>query len=269
MPGQRPRWREELQPVPPANASVADPPSPPQISPTLPWPRAERQTSGQYGPEEDEPVLEASWPRLRVGGAREGGEGAPAHPPPPRPPPTPTPHPLRVAQYVYEFLLRFVVSGETDPKVVRSTSTPSSSSTSSISSTRRSRAAGRHAAAPRRDAPRAHAPAAPPGPTAAVPAFQDPRERDYLKTILHRIYGAPRPPRARPLAPGARRAPPGTRLSGRRQVHAVPAHPSARRSTSSTAVYETERHSNVAELLKILGSIINKLRSRSRRSTSS
>ena len=38
----------------------------------------------QFDPEEDEPVLEASWPHL---------------------------------QYVYEFLLRFVVSNETDPKV--------------------------------------------------------------------------------------------------------------------------------------------------------
>ena len=38
----------------------------------------------QYDPEEDEPVLEVSWPHL---------------------------------QYVYEFLLRFVVSNETDPKV--------------------------------------------------------------------------------------------------------------------------------------------------------
>lgn len=40
----------------------------------------------QYDPDEDEPVLEASWPHL---------------------------------QYVYEFLLRFVVSNETDPKVVK------------------------------------------------------------------------------------------------------------------------------------------------------
>jgi serine/threonine-protein phosphatase 2A regulatory subunit B' len=38
----------------------------------------------QYDPEEDEPVLEPAWPHL---------------------------------QYVYEFLLRFVVSNETDPKV--------------------------------------------------------------------------------------------------------------------------------------------------------
>ena len=40
----------------------------------------------QYDPEEDEPVLEPAWPHL---------------------------------QYVYEFLLRFVVSNETDPKVRR------------------------------------------------------------------------------------------------------------------------------------------------------
>ena len=44
------------------------------------------QAHAQYDPEEDEPVLEPAWPHL---------------------------------QYVYEFLLRFVVSNETDPKVRR------------------------------------------------------------------------------------------------------------------------------------------------------
>ena len=43
------------------------------------------QAHAQYDPEEDEPVLEPAWPHL---------------------------------QYVYEFLLRFVVSNETDPKAV-------------------------------------------------------------------------------------------------------------------------------------------------------
>eukprot|EP00965_Chrysotila_dentata_P191897 6174843-Pleurochrysis_carterae.AAC.1 len=33
--------------------------------------------------------------------------------------PSPPPHPFRASQYVYEFLLRFVVSNETDPKVVK------------------------------------------------------------------------------------------------------------------------------------------------------
>jgi hypothetical protein len=50
------------------------------LAPNNPTPHA------QYDPDEDEPVLEASWPHL---------------------------------QYVYEFLLRFVVSNETDPKVVK------------------------------------------------------------------------------------------------------------------------------------------------------
>lgn len=75
----------------------------------------------QYDPEEDEPVLEISWPHL---------------------------------QYVYEFLLRFVVSNETDPKVVKKYI-----DTSFL--------------------------------VKLLDLFdsEDPRERDYLKTILHRIYG--------------------------------------------------------------------------------
>jgi len=47
---------------------------------------ASQPAHAQYDPEEDEPVLEPAWPHL---------------------------------QYVYEFLLRFVVSNETDPKVVK------------------------------------------------------------------------------------------------------------------------------------------------------
>ena len=41
--------------------------------------------------------------------------------PPPLPPPLPPPgrRAPRLSQYVYEFLLRFVVSNETDPKVVK------------------------------------------------------------------------------------------------------------------------------------------------------
>jgi serine/threonine-protein phosphatase 2A regulatory subunit B' len=60
---------------------------------------------------------------------------------------------------------------------------------------------------------------------------EDPRERDYLKTILHRIYGK------------------------------FMSHRSFIRKTISNVfyrfVYETERHNGVAELLEILGSIIN------------
>ena len=60
---------------------------------------------------------------------------------------------------------------------------------------------------------------------------EDPRERDYLKTILHRIYGK------------------------------FMSHRSFIRKTISNVfyrfVYETERHNGVGELLEILGSIIN------------
>ena len=60
---------------------------------------------------------------------------------------------------------------------------------------------------------------------------EDPRERDYLKTILHRIYGK------------------------------FMSHRSFIRKTISNVfyrfVYETERHNGIGELLEILGSIIN------------
>lgn len=60
---------------------------------------------------------------------------------------------------------------------------------------------------------------------------EDPRERDYLKTILHRIYGK------------------------------FMSHRSFIRRAISNAfyrfVYETERHNGIGELLEILGSIIN------------
>lgn len=60
---------------------------------------------------------------------------------------------------------------------------------------------------------------------------EDPRERDYLKTILHRIYG-------------------------KFMVH----RPFIRKAVNNVFyrfIYETERHNGVAELLEILGSIIN------------
>lgn len=60
---------------------------------------------------------------------------------------------------------------------------------------------------------------------------EDPRERDYLKTILHRIYGK------------------------------FMSHRSFIRKTISNVfyrfVYETEKHNGIGELLEILGSIIN------------
>ncbi|EIM90124.1 protein phosphatase 2A regulatory B subunit [Stereum hirsutum FP-91666 SS1] len=60
---------------------------------------------------------------------------------------------------------------------------------------------------------------------------EDPRERDFLKTTLHRIYGKFLNLRA-PI---------------RRSINNVFYH----------FVYETERHNGIAELLEILGSIIN------------
>ncbi|THH20672.1 hypothetical protein EW146_g705 [Bondarzewia mesenterica] len=60
---------------------------------------------------------------------------------------------------------------------------------------------------------------------------EDPRERDFLKTTLHRIYGKFLNLRA-PI---------------RRSINNVFYH----------FIYETERHNGIAELLEILGSIIN------------
>jgi len=116
-----------------------------------------------YDPDEDEPVLEASWPHL---------------------------------QYVYEFLLRFVVSNETDPKVVKKYITQDFL-------------------------------------VKLLDLFdsEDPRERDYLKTILHRIYGKFMPYRA----------------YIRKAINHI----------FFRFIYETERHNGIAELLEILGSIIN------------
>lgn len=60
---------------------------------------------------------------------------------------------------------------------------------------------------------------------------EDPREREYLKTILHRIYG-------------------------KFMVH----RPFIRKATNNIFyifVFETEKHNGIAELLEILGSVIN------------
>ncbi|XP_011098815.1 serine/threonine protein phosphatase 2A 57 kDa regulatory subunit B' theta isoform [Sesamum indicum] len=60
---------------------------------------------------------------------------------------------------------------------------------------------------------------------------EDPRERDYLKTVLHRIYG-------------------------KFMVH----RPFIRKSINNIFyrfIFETEKHNGIAELLEILGSIIN------------
>lgn len=60
---------------------------------------------------------------------------------------------------------------------------------------------------------------------------EDPRERDFLKTTLHRIYGKFL----------------NLRAFIRRSINNVFFH----------FIYETERHNGIAELLEILGSIIN------------
>ena len=60
---------------------------------------------------------------------------------------------------------------------------------------------------------------------------EDPRERDFLKTTLHRIYGKFL----------------GLRAYIRKQINNI----------FYNFIYETEKHNGVAELLEILGSIIN------------
>ncbi|KAL2933501.1 B'BETA: Serine/threonine protein phosphatase 2A 57 kDa regulatory subunit B' beta isoform [Bienertia sinuspersici] len=114
-------------------------------------------------PEEEEPFLEPSWPHL---------------------------------QLVYELLLRYVVSQDTDTKIAKRYIDHSFV-------------------------------------LKLLDLFdsEDPREREYLKTILHRIYG-------------------------KFMVH----RPFIRKAINNIFyrfVYETERHSGVGELLEILGSIIN------------
>ena len=99
-------------------------------------------------------------------------------------------------QIVYEFLLRYVVSNDTDAKVAR-------------------RYIDQYFV------------------TRLLELFdsEDPRERDYLKTILHRIYG-------------------------KFMVH----RPFIRKAINNVFyrfIYETEHHNGIAELLEILGSIIN------------
>ena len=128
-------------------------------------PPASHENTGQEAtdPEEDEPYLEPSWPHL---------------------------------QLVYELLLRYVVSSDTDTKVAKRYIDHSFV-------------------------------------LKLLELFdsEDPREREYLKTILHRIYG-------------------------KFMVH----RPFIRKAINNIFyrfIYETQRHSGVGELLEILGSIIN------------
>ncbi|KAJ8899763.1 hypothetical protein K2173_019463 [Erythroxylum novogranatense] len=128
-------------------------------------PPAPHENTGQEAadPEEDEPTLEPSWPHL---------------------------------QLVYELLLRYVVSSDTDAKVAKRYIDHSFV-------------------------------------LKLLDLFdtEDPREREFLKTVLHRIYG-------------------------KFMVH----RPFIRKAINNIFygfIYETQRHSGIGELLEILGSIIN------------
>lgn len=114
-------------------------------------------------PEDEEPVLDPSWPHRQI---------------------------------VFEFLLRFVVSTSTDTKQMKKYVNGAFV-------------------------------------LQLLELFKsdDPRERDYLKTILHRIYGKFM----------------SLRLFIRKAIQHV----------FFEFVYDTDRHSGVAEILEILGSIIN------------
>ncbi|OAY35090.1 serine/threonine protein phosphatase 2A 59 kDa regulatory subunit B' gamma isoform [Manihot esculenta] len=130
---------------------------------TLPSVNHDNKILEMFDPEEDEPTMEPAWPHL---------------------------------QMVYEFLLRFVASTETDAKLAKRYIDHSFV-------------------------------------LKLLDLFdsEDQREREYLKTILHRIYG-------------------------KFMVH----RPFIRKSINNIFyrfIFETERHNGVAELLEILGSIIN------------
>lgn len=129
----------------------------------LPPASHENTGSENMDPEEEEPYLDPSWPHL---------------------------------QLVYELLLRYVVSSDTDTKIAKRYIDHSFV-------------------------------------LKLLDLFdsEDPREREYLKTILHRIYG-------------------------KFMVH----RPFIRKAINNIFyrfIFETERHSGIGELLEILGSIIN------------
>ncbi|KAI3916797.1 hypothetical protein MKW98_026268 [Papaver atlanticum] len=130
---------------------------------TFPSSNHDNKFPESYDPEEEEPTMEPAWPHLQV---------------------------------VYEFLLRFVASSETDAKLAKRYID--------------------HSFVLR-----------------LLDLFdsEDQREREYLKTILHRIYG-------------------------KFMVH----RPFIRKAINNifySFIFETEKHNGIAELLEILGSIIN------------
>ncbi|KAI8551987.1 hypothetical protein RHMOL_Rhmol06G0230200 [Rhododendron molle] len=129
----------------------------------LPSNNHENKLTDMYDAEEEEQTMEPSWPHLQI---------------------------------VYEFLLRFVASSETDAKLAKRYID--------------------HSFVLR-----------------LLDLFdsEDQREREYLKTILHRVYG-------------------------KFMVH----RPFIRKSINNIFyhfIFETEKHNGIAELLEILGSIIN------------
>uniref|UniRef100_A0A7N0V667 Serine/threonine protein phosphatase 2A regulatory subunit n=2 Tax=Kalanchoe fedtschenkoi TaxID=63787 RepID=A0A7N0V667_KALFE len=130
---------------------------------TLTTPPRENKTLEGFDLEEEEPSMDPAWPHLQV---------------------------------VYELLLRFVASPETDAKLAKRYIDHSFV-------------------------------------IKLLDLFdsEDPREREYLKTVLHRIYG-------------------------KFMVH----RPFIRKAINNIFyrfIYETEKHNGIAELLEILGSIIN------------
>ncbi|GFP84958.1 serine/threonine protein phosphatase 2a 57 kDa regulatory subunit b' theta isoform [Phtheirospermum japonicum] len=125
-------------------------------------PRENKVVDG-FDLEEEEPLMDPAWPHLQI---------------------------------VYEFLLRFITSPETDAKLAKRYVDHSFV-------------------------------------LKLLDLFdsEDPREREYLKTVLHRIYG-------------------------KFMVH----RPFIRKSINNIFyrfIFETEKHNGIAELLEILGSIIN------------
>ncbi|GAA0162271.1 protein phosphatase [Lithospermum erythrorhizon] len=130
--------------------------------PLTPQPR-ENKVVEAFDLEEEEPLMDPAWPHLQI---------------------------------VYEFLLRFVASPETDAKLAKRYIDHSFV-------------------------------------LKLLDLFdsEDPREREYLKTVLHRIYG-------------------------KFMVH----RPFIRKAINNIFyrfMFETEKHNGIAELLEILGSIIN------------
>ncbi|XP_032818653.1 serine/threonine-protein phosphatase 2A 56 kDa regulatory subunit epsilon isoform-like [Petromyzon marinus] len=119
--------------------------------------------NNEFDPEEDEPMLEVSWPHL---------------------------------QLVYEFFLRFLESAEFQPAIAKKYIDQKFV-------------------------------------LQVLELFdsEDPREREFLKTVLHRIYGKFL----------------GLRAFIRKQINNI----------FLRFIYETEHFNGVAELLEILGSIIN------------